>query len=267
MNNPLCYAVKSVGTSDIRFAVAVKTAVYWSDGTATLHDANSTVSKVMNGFGVVAPYSSSIAPSSVVLNPMPSKDGYTFTPSISEDGTLSYSNNGGLPNPTTIKIIPSNKSILDGIIQSVVNAWNGAVNWITNTGSVHVADSSIHLSTEDRANISSVVGKENAGVAAQLISDLKSGVSTEGDTLKKLYDLIVSAYSEATVADISARNAYNVKKLPTSIFVLDDGDGKWALYKATTTGTNASYVKISDPDLLNSVMTASQIKTAYESVS
>ena len=93
VNNPLSYAVKSVGTSDIRFAVAVKTAVYWSDGTATLHDANSTVSKVMNGFGVVAPYSSSIAPSSVVLNPTPSKDGYTFTPSISEDGTLSYSNN------------------------------------------------------------------------------------------------------------------------------------------------------------------------------
>jgi len=106
---------------------------------------------------------------------------------------------------------------------------------------------------------------EVAGVAASLITALKNGVVTEGDTLKKLYDLIISGYSEVTVATIAARNAYNVTKLPTNVFVLDDGDGKWALYKAITTGVNATYVKISDPDLLNNAMTASQIKSAYES--
>ena len=107
---------------------------------------------------------------------------------------------------------------------------------------------------------------EQSGVAESLITALKNGVSTEGDTLKKLYDLIVASFSEVQVATIAARDAYNVTKLPTNVFVLDDGDSKWALYRATTLGVNATYVKLSDPDLLNAVMTASQIATSYESV-
>lgn len=107
---------------------------------------------------------------------------------------------------------------------------------------------------------------EQAGVAQSLITALKNGVSTEGDTLKKLYDLIVASFSEVQVATIAERDAYDVTKLPANVFVLDDGDLKWALYKATTTGINATYVKLSDPDLLNAVMTASQIATSYESV-
>jgi len=106
---------------------------------------------------------------------------------------------------------------------------------------------------------------EQAGVAEGLITALKNGVSTEGDTLKKLYDLIIASFSEVQVADIAARDAYNITKLPTNVFVLDDGDSKWALYKATTTGDNATYIKLSDPDLLNAVMSASQIKASYES--
>lgn len=107
---------------------------------------------------------------------------------------------------------------------------------------------------------------EQAGVAATLISNLKNGVSSEGDTLKKLYDLIVASYSEITVPNTNNRNAYNVTKLPTNIFVTNDGDGKWALYKCISLGSNrGNDIKISDPDLLNAVMTASQIKTAYES--
>ena len=107
---------------------------------------------------------------------------------------------------------------------------------------------------------------EQAGVAESLITALKNGVSTEGNTLKKLYDLILASFSEVQVTTIAARDAYNITKLPTNVFVLDDGDSKWALYKATTTGVNATYVKLSDPDLLNAVMTASQIAISYESV-
>ena len=107
---------------------------------------------------------------------------------------------------------------------------------------------------------------EQAGVAASLINTVKGGVGTEGDTLKKLYDLLISGYSEITLPTIAARNAYNITKLPTSILVTDDGDGRWALYKATSTGIGATYIKISDPDLLNAVMTASQIAAAYESL-
>lgn len=102
-------------------------------------------------------------------------------------------------------------------------------------------------------------------VVREAIADLKAGVSTEGDTLKKLYDLIISSLTEIHVDNIPERDNLNITKLPTNVFVLDDGDGRWALYKATATGINASFVKISDPDLLNAVMSASQIKSAYES--
>jgi hypothetical protein len=110
----------------------------------------------------------------------------------------------------------------------------------------------------------------NAVSQAQTYTDgqvtaLKDGVASAGDSLQKLYNLILAGSAEVTVANITARDAYNVPHLPFNIFVTDDGDTRWALYKATTTGTGATFVKISDPDLLNAVMSNSAIKTAYES--
>lgn len=96
-------------------------------------------------------------------------------------------------------------------------------------------------------------------------TQLKDGVPAAGNTLQKLYNLILGQFSEVTVATLAERNAYNVAKLPLNVFVLDDGDGRWALYRATSTGVNATYVKLSDPDLLNAALSAAQIKAAYES--
>lgn len=100
---------------------------------------------------------------------------------------------------------------------------------------------------------------------ATAITNLKDGVSSPGDTLQKLYNLILGASAEEVVANITERDAYNIPHLPFSLFVIDDGDGRWAKYQATTTGVGATFVKLSDPDLLNAVMSASAIKTAYES--
>ena len=111
----------------------------------------------------------------------------------------------------------------------------------------------------------SEVGSDATGTAAGLISSLKDGVSSSGDTLQKLYNLIQGAIEQSVVANITARNAYNVPKLPFSLFVTDDGDGKWAIYQATSTGTGATFVKTSDPDLLNAAMSAAAIKASYES--
>jgi hypothetical protein len=94
---------------------------------------------------------------------------------------------------------------------------------------------------------------------------LKDGVASPGDTLQKLYTLILGASAEAYVADLAERDAYDIPHLPFSIFVIDDGDGRWAKYQATTTGVGANFVKLSDPDLLNAVMSAAAIKAAYES--
>lgn len=70
---------------------------------------------------------------------------------------------------------------------------------------------------------------------------------------------------EVTFPNIAARNAYNVPSLPFNAFVTNDGDSNWALYKATTTGVGATFIKIIDPDLLNALMSSSAIKSAYES--
>lgn len=114
------------------------------------------------------------------------------------------------------------------------------------------------------SNISALAISAPAYTDAQ-ISLLKDGVATSGNTLQKLYNLITASINEVSVANIAARNAYNVPSTPFNIFVVDDGDGKWATYKAITTGIGATFVKTSDPDLLNAVMSNSAIKTAYES--
>ncbi len=97
------------------------------------------------------------------------------------------------------------------------------------------------------------------------IAGLRDGVATEGDTLQKLYNIIIGSFKEIPVDDIAARDAYDVTSLPTNVFVADDGDGKWALYKATTTGVGATFVKINDQDSLTNALSASAIKVSYES--
>ena len=115
----------------------------------------------------------------------------------------------------------------------------------------------------DKADKSTTYTKtEVDNLDTAIVSLLRNGVSSEGDTLNKLYNLILGASGQVTKANITERNAYNVPQ-GGQVFVLDDGDGKWALYKATTSGVGATYVKLSDPDLLNAVMTGAMIKVAY----
>jgi hypothetical protein len=112
--------------------------------------------------------------------------------------------------------------------------------------------------------VSEEITNRDSAIAAAVIA-LQDGVPTTADTLMKLYNMVVASSKEVTVANIAARDAYDITELPTNVFVTDDGDGHWALYKATSTGVGATYVKISDPDLLNAALNASAIKTAYES--
>lgn len=63
--------------------------------------ASSTVS-----FGTRTPptFSATFQPNIVGVGGKPGKDGTTFIPSVSEEGILSWTNNGGLDNPTPIKV-------------------------------------------------------------------------------------------------------------------------------------------------------------------
>jgi phage-related tail fiber protein len=85
------------------------------------------------------------------------------------------------------------------------------------------------------------------------VDAIQGGANVNGNTLKKVYDLAVAGSHEITVANSSARATTYVATLPTNIFVLDDGDGEWALYKALAPGlaTNDNVVKLSDPNILN----------------
>lgn len=135
---------------------------------------------------------------------------------------------------------------------------------ISKIADVHLAVNATKAQTDADGNVITTTYETQTSAAGR-ITAIKDSVVPSGDTLKKLYDLITASYSEITVADIAARDAYNILSLPTNVFVLDDGDGKWALYKATTTGIGASYTKLSDADLFNAAMSASQIKLSYES--
>ncbi|WP_295772879.1 hypothetical protein [uncultured Mucilaginibacter sp.] len=96
------------------------------------------------------------------------------------------------------------------------------------------------------------------------INSIKDDVNPQFDTLKKIADAFVGSPVQKSFSSLTERNAFNVSRLPFQAFVTNDGDGKWALYQAISTGSSATYVKISDPDLLNTALSDQQIKAAYE---
>lgn len=85
------------------------------------------------------------------------------------------------------------------------------------------------------------------------------------DMFTELYNFMSGAGAQLQAGTIALRDAINIPKIGTQVFVINDGDGKWALYQATSTGVGATFVKLSDPDLLNAVMSNAMIKVAYES--
>lgn len=95
---------------------------------------------------------------------------------------------------------------------------------------------------------------------------VKSGgkrVATQDD-IDVLSALAAAATEKVVVANIAARDALVIGGGGSKLaFVSDDGDGKWALYHGIANGSGVvTWVKISDPDLLNAVMSNAQIKAA-----
>ena len=100
------------------------------------------------------------------------------------------------------------------------------------------------------------------------IATLRGSVPASGDTLEKLYQLLSGNRTVHRADDIAGRDALTNVLVGDQVFVEDDGDTRWAIYmvvNATTPLTSASFVKVSDPDLLNEALSAGQIKALYES--
>ena len=72
-----------------------------------------------------------------------------------------------------------------------------------------------------------------------------------------------------SVADIAARDALEDLTVGDIIFVTDDGDTKWAQYKVTAVtdgdGSTSTFEKIMDEDVYLNAISASAVKTSYES--
>lgn len=85
----------------------------------------------------------------------------------------------------------------------------------------------------------------------------------------EVQSLIAGADSAYSVADIAGRSALTGLKISDRVFVSDDGDAKWALYIVTAVtngnGSTSSYEKIADEDLFSNAISASAIKSSYES--
>lgn len=141
------------------------------------------------------------------------------------------------------------------------HAWNE----ITSKPTEFVPSAHVHTIPDVTGLTSALASLASTDDLNAAIADLKDGVPTAGDSLQKLYNLVITSQDQFTVPDSAALAAFNVLNLNIQIFVVDDGDGNWALYKPTSTGIDANFIKISDPDLLNAVLSATAIKTAYES--
>lgn len=99
--------------------------------------------------------------------------------------------------------------------------------------------------------------------AARTALDVKSAAEITAEiNLAKL--AIGANYS---VADITARDALADLDINDRVFVADDGDTKWAIYKpfAVSGGDVTSWTKLYDQDALNNAISAAAIKASYES--
>ena len=117
-----------------------------------------------------------------------------------------------------------------------------------------------------RAGLANLSGVTDAATARTNINvystqEVMDAITTAGLNLGTNY----------SVADLAARNAMAAGSLSVgdNIFVTDDGDSKWAIYKVTVitngAGSTSSYEKIMDQDIYLNAISASAIKTSYES--
>lgn len=150
----------------------------------------------------------------------------------------------------------------------LMTAYDSAVSWIS-TNAPAVLAAATWVATHGANVLSGLAGKATqSDIDASIITYdnlLKDGVSADFNTLKKIGNAILAGFNEKSFATITERDAYNVTHLPFQAYVINDGDGKWAIYKAATTGVGATFGKTMDEDSLNNAMSAWAIAASYES--
>jgi hypothetical protein len=140
------------------------------------------------------------------------------------------------------------------------------------------------LLTEEKATlvgaINEVLGSAQSGSEAALqisqnLADLDNveqartniDVYSTEEVDQAILDAGLALGTNYNVADITERDALENLDPADRIFVADDGDGKWAMYKpyAIEDGVVTDWIKLSDQDALEHSISALSIKEAYES--
>lgn len=149
----------------------------------------------------------------------------------------------------------------------VINSpiWRGQLGYMDFAG-INLNKAIYHQSLYIESEIENILG----ATEVDLLKFKVLPESTTSPTIPMAFDVngkVVrgdAIFTELAFATIAARDAYEVTNLPFQAFVEDDGDGKWAIYKATAIGLPGTYIKIIDQDLFSAVVTGAQIAAAYE---
>ena len=100
---------------------------------------------------------------------------------------------------------------------------------------------------------------ETAGSIAKALKDAKDYADAEIIAAK------LAIGSNFAVADIATRDSLSDLTVGDIVYVADDGDAKWAQYIVYSIDPSLQFGKIMDQDILLNAISASSIKTTYES--
>lgn len=131
----------------------------------------------------------------------------------------------------------------------------------TEVGTLNTAISTLDgVALKKASNLSDLA---DAAVARTNLS-----VNSKAEVDAKITAAKLALGTNHVVADIAARNALIDMDVADTVFVTDDGDTKWAIYRPAAvdgTGAGTAWVLLSDEDTYLNANSAPAIKASYES--
>ena len=122
------------------------------------------------------------------------------------------------------------------------------------------------INTLDTATLKKASNLSDVADIAVARTNLEVDSSEQVDT--KINAAMLALGTNYVVADRTARDASIDLDVADTLFVTDDGDGKWAIYRPAAvdvSGSGTSWVLLSDEDTFLNANSAASIKAAYES--
>ena len=117
------------------------------------------------------------------------------------------------------------------------------------------------------SNASLQISQNLADLADAAAARTNLGVYSTGEVDTAISQAQLAMGTNFNAPDIASRDAMTGLDVADRVFVADDGDTKWALYKVGTvdaSGAGTSWLKVMDQDALENSISKEAIKTQYE---